>query len=248
LDSQEYEVMYRVENHHWWYLGMMAITRTLLDRAYPSRTPLQIMDAGCGTGAAMAGFLAAYGKVTGVDISSLALEYCKSRQIRRLACASLESLPFASQSFDLITSFDVLYERSVTDDFPALKELARLLVPGGRLLVRLPAYNWLRGQHDEVVHTARRYTTRQVACLLRDCGFRIENLSYANTILFPFVLIKRILDKVFQSRHPTSDLSLNIGPFNNLFRILLSAEAPLVARIGLPYGSSVFALGQKIIP
>src|SRR5690348_16503149 len=102
--------MYQVEKHSWWYRGMVSITGSLLNRWYVPNESLSILDAGCGTGAAMTTYLAEYGTVTGFDISEMALTFCRLRKAKRLARASVPHLPFASNSFDLVTSFDVLYE------------------------------------------------------------------------------------------------------------------------------------------
>jgi SAM-dependent methyltransferase len=238
--------MFRAEDGHWWYLGMEAITRALIQHwVQPSRS-MRILDAGCGTGAAMTGFLARFGPVTGFDLSPLALRFCQQREARRLVNASIEDIPFASSQFDLVTSFDVLYEQGVRDDRPALAEIYRVLAPGGRLLVRLPAYDCLRGQHDRAVQTARRYTARQLSRLLRESGFTVEHISYANTLLFPLALIKRLFERLMPPHHGDhSDLAWDPGWLNGPFRAVLSFEAPLVARFGLPFGLSVMAIGRK---
>jgi SAM-dependent methyltransferase len=238
--------MYRVEDDHWWYRGMAAISRAVLRRWIPSQTNLRILDAGCGTGAAMQTFLPEYGRVVGLDLSLLALGFCRLRRTQSLACASVGDLPFASQSFDLVTSFDVLYSRSVPDVVAALKEFARVLVPGGHLLLRLPAYNWLRGRHDAAVHTARRFTVKGITGLLQCAGFTVRHRSYANTFLFPLALVKRLAEHVLPARATASDLAIRLGPIDRFFGTLLSLEAPLVARTGLPFGLSVVTVAQKI--
>lgn len=237
--------MYRVEDQHWWYRGMASITRSLIEAWVQPTAPLKILDAGCGTGAAMTTYLADYGEVTGVDLFPQALEFCRRRSARRLACASVLDLPFAPASFELVTSFDVLYERAVTDDVTALREFARVLTASGRILLRLPAYDWLRGQHDERVHTARRYTKTRVRNLFDQAGFVLEQISYANTLLFPLAVIKRLGERFFPSQGNGSDLALEVGMFNSLFRSILASEAPIIARSGLPFGLSVVAVGRK---
>ncbi len=245
MDAQEYEIMYQVEDHHWWYLGMEAITRSLLNRWYRTGGNLSILDAGCGTGAALTGYLTEYGAVTGFDISSIALTFCQRRKAQRLAQASVMDLPFAAKSFDLITSFDVLYERGVVDDAASLSEFSRVLVQGGQLLLRLPAYDWLRGQHDVGIHTARRYTAGEVRNLLQKTGFSVECISYANTFMFPAALIKRMFERIFPPPVDQSDLTLNAGMLNRLLQNILALEAPLVSGVGLPFGLSVIAVGKK---
>lgn len=236
--------MYQVEDRHWWYQGMASITRAMINRWVHTPNP-RILDAGCGTGAAMTTYLADYGKVSGVDLYPQALEFCRKRNASRLARASVLNLPFAPASFNIVTSFDVLYERAVADEVTALKEFFRILTPNGKILLRLPAYDWLRGQHDERVHTNRRYTKKLVKELLQQSGFVIEHISYVNTFLFPLAVIKRLSERVFPSKGVQSDLALSPGSFNGILRYILASEAPLAARISLPYGLSVIAVGRK---
>ncbi|HQV95493.1 MAG TPA: class I SAM-dependent methyltransferase [Anaerolineales bacterium] len=245
MDPREYELMYKVEDEHWWYRGMASVTRALLNRWYRSQTRLDILDAGCGAGSAMSTFLADYGQVTGIDIHPLALGYCRKRGLTRIARASALSLPFASAQFDVVTSFDVLYEKAVENDLAALIEFARVLLPGGRVFLRLPAYDWLRGRHDEMVHTKKRYTTKQAAQLLAESGLVVEHISFANMFLFPIAVLKRWGEKLFSTEGGRSDLNLNAGIFNTLFEKILTSEATLIAGTSLPFGLSVVAVGRK---
>jgi SAM-dependent methyltransferase len=237
--------MYNAESGHWWYRGMEVITRSLIERRIQPSHRLRILDAGCGTGAAMTTFLADFGEVTGVDLYPQALEFCRRRNASRLARASVLDLPFAAASFELVTSFDVLYERAVADDVTAVREFARVLTASGRVLLRLPAYDWLRGQHDERVHTERRYTKKRVRDLFAQAGFVLEHISHANTFLFPLAVMKRFAERFLPSKGNGSDLTLDTGMFNPLFRSILASEAPLIARSGLPFGLSVVAIGRK---
>jgi ubiquinone/menaquinone biosynthesis C-methylase UbiE len=245
MEPQEYSLMFEVEQTHWWYLGMEKITRAILNNWCSTGPNTSILDAGCGTGAGMSTYLADYGNVIGVDVSPLALEYCRKRNLTSLVLASVTGIPFPSGSFDLVTSFDVLYEKAVISDLVALTEFFRLLHPGGLLLLRLPAYDWLRGRHDLTIHTARRYTTSQVTQLLKDSGFQPLRVSYVNTFLFPLALAKRLLEHIFPPAPSSSDLSVNVGMLNGLFKHILASEAFFVSRIGLPFGLSVIALAQK---
>lgn len=224
---------------------MEAITRALLNRWLPTDSLRKILDAGCGTGGAMMGFLSDYGQVTGVDLYPSALAFCRKRHAERIACASVLDLPLVSGSFDVVTCFDVLYERGVIDEDRALHEFFRVLLPNGQLFMRLPAYNWLRGRHDEQVHTHRRYTKRLVRKLLESSGFVVEHITYANTILFPLAVLKRLGEKLLSNREVRSDLTVNTNAYNRLLIRLLSSEAVWAARIGLPYGLSVMAVARK---
>jgi len=243
MDPSEYGLMYSVEDTHWWYRGMASITCALLDR-FPARNgSLRILDAGCGTGAAMTTYLARYGRVWGFDLSAEALRFCRRRGAPRLARASAAHLPYADASFDLAVSFDVLYEAAVPSDLGAVREIRRVLSAGGRLLLRLPAYAWMRRSHDVVVRSARRYTRGEVETLLRQGGFRVERVSYANAVLLPAAMLKKLGERLFPPARPRSDLELRTGPLNGLLYAILAGEAPWIARFGLPCGLSVIGLG-----
>jgi SAM-dependent methyltransferase len=246
MNLEEYEVMYQVEDRHWWYLGMGRITCSLLERALPAdgaTQPLKILDAGCGTGAVMK-YLARYGEVTGFDFSAEALKFSRKRGHPRLAQASVTAVPFADSQFDLVVSFDVLCEHGV-DDRLALREFARVLKPGGVVLLRLPAYRWMRGQHDVAVHLAHRYDRRETIDKLREGGFQPVQVSYANTFLFPIAAAKRLSERIVQPKQTGSDLTLSARGLNGVFRAILSAEAPLVSTTGLPFGLTIAALARK---
>jgi SAM-dependent methyltransferase len=243
MNLEEYEVMFQVEDHHWWYLGMEQITCGLLDQAVGRGRDLHVLDAGCGTGAVMR-YLAPYGRVVGFDLSAEALRFSRQRGHPRLTQASVVQLPFADREFDLIVSFDVICEVGV-DDAVALHEFSRVLKPGGHLLIRLPAFRWMSGQHDVAVNVSHRYTRPEIEQQLKRTNLAPVKTSYANTFLFPIALAKRWSERFRAGRQTGSDLTLDPGPFNGVLRGILSAEAPLVRSLGLPFGLTVVALARK---
>jgi len=249
MERAEYEVMAAVESRHWWYGGMRAIAAALLDAAYPGRRDLRILDAGCGTGG-NALFLRRYGRVTALDLAPEAIALGRERLDGALARGSVLELPFADASFDLLTSFDVLYHRGVPDETHALREAGRTLRPGGRLLIRLPAYEFLRSKHDRAVHTRRRYTLGQVRGLLAAGGFQVEQISYINSLLFPLPLAQRLLERALPAlEQQESDLALPPAALNEALRWPLAAEAAWLARgRRLPVGLSVIALARSGAP
>jgi SAM-dependent methyltransferase len=172
----------------------------------------------------------------------VALELAQQRGVERLVRGSVEAIPFQSGTFDLVTSFDVLYHLAVGDDLAALAELKRVLRPGGLLLTRVAAYNWIRGAHDVATHTRHRYTRDELVGKLRETGFEVLRASYANFSLFPLAPAKRL----FERREPTgpADLWQPPGLLNTLLANLLSSEAGPVARRGLPVGLSVVAVAR----
>jgi SAM-dependent methyltransferase len=235
--------MYRAEQSHWWYQGMAAITAKVLERFYAPGAGLAILDAGCGTGGGLL-FLSRYGSVTGIDLSGHALGFCAERGCREVTRASVMALPFREESFDLVTSFDILYFEGI-DDKTALQETARVLRPGGRLMIRVPAFDWLRGTHDAKVSTAHRYTSKELADKLVERGFEIEFMSYANMILFPLALLKRFFERWRLTPQQDSDITVNVGAFSSFLKSCLVFESRLIRFWRLPFGLSVVAVAKK---
>jgi SAM-dependent methyltransferase len=183
------------------------------------------------------------GDVIGLDFSELALELAAERGSARFARASVAQIPFRDGSFDLVTSFDVLCHRSIGDDVEALRGLARVLRPGGWLLVQLPALKWLRGAHDVEVHTVRRYTAGELREKLRTAGLRPTRVTYVNGLLLPFAAAKRISDRL-RGAHG-DDLGEIPALLDAFFRSAMAAERQILRRRDLPAGVSVLALARR---
>lgn len=242
----EYRTMYDVEDTLWWYRGMEAITRAVLEKYYPRGGSLRILDAGCGTGAVIH-YLQDYGQPTGVDLVHYALHLARQRGQERLACASVTELPFGTAGFDLVTSIDVLTMLDKGLDETALREFNRVLVPGGRLVLRLAAYDKLRGAHDREWRVQHRYTASEVRTRLKQNGFQVELTSYANMWLFAPAALKRWAERFFPSQQK-SDLSLKAGALNGVLAAILGSESRWVVGPGLPIGLSLVAVGRKPPP
>ena len=161
-----------------------------------------------------------------------------------MARGSVEALPFASASFDVLTSFEVVYHLGVGNDACAFEEFRRVLKPGGLLLLRLPAHDWLRGEHDRLVHTRHRYTPGEVRSKLAAAGFGVEILTWANTVLFPPAVAKRLME-----RGATADAEPDLwqppGPVNAVLESAIAIEALAIPRrLPLPFGLSVLAVAR----
>ncbi len=234
--------MFRREDAHWWYAGMRDAALGLLRSALAGEPPLRILDAGCGTGGTTVR-LEKFGDVVGIDLATEAVERAASRGLHHLLKGSIERLPFRDAAFDLVTSFEVVYHLGVGDDLRAFREFRRVLTPGGRLLLRLPGHDWLRGEHDRLVHTRHRYTRAEVANKLAAAEFEVEYLTWANTVLFPPAAAKRLLERPSENAEP--DLWQPPPALNRLLQSCLAVESVAFARRWqLPFGLSVLALAR----
>jgi SAM-dependent methyltransferase len=247
MEREQYAVMARCEERHWWYAGMRRVALAVLEHALAGRTNLRILDAGCGTGGTTVE-LRRFGDVVAVDLAWEALGPARTRGLNALTRASIEKLPFGAATFDVATSFEVVYHLGVGSDTSALAEMRRVLKRDGLFLLRVPAHDWLRGEHDRLVHTRHRYSRGEVATKLSEVGFSVERLSWANTVLFPPAVAKRLLERSNGHGNTTAaepDLWQPPGPINALLESAVAVEALAIPRgVSLPFGLSLIAVAR----
>ena len=251
MRAQDYADLYALEESLWWFTGMREVTRAVLDPLCPPGRRRDILDAGCGTGG-MLSWLERYaggGRVAGVDISADALDFCRSRGLRDVAQASVTALPFDAETFDLVTSFDVLVQLpGEGSDELAMREMFRVLRPGGIAFVRAAAYEWMRSGHDEALNTQRRYALAQLADRMTRAGFRVLRATYANSLLLPAAVVRRLVLKRLGLADPGSDVKPpGSDLLNRALASALKAEASLLTRpnVNLPAGLSVICVAEK---
>jgi ubiquinone/menaquinone biosynthesis C-methylase UbiE len=248
MQPQDYAYLYELEENFWWFVGMREITQALLDPLLANRS-VRVLDAGCGTGGMLTWLTryAAERDIVGIDLSETALKFC-SRQHQDLARASVSDLPFADETFDLITSFDVLQHVSDGNDVRAFAEFHRVLRPGGVAFIRVAAYQWLRSGHDDAIAVQRRYALPELSDQMQRAGFIIKRATYANTLLFPVAAIKRLVFTPAGRKHAESEVkpwSKGWEWMNGLLRLPLEIEAGALRRINLPFGVSAICIGEK---
>jgi SAM-dependent methyltransferase len=228
---------------------MRRVALAVLEHTLAGRSGLRLLDAGCGTGGTTIE-LRRFGDVVGIDLAWAALRPAATLGLAgRLARASIEQLPFANATFDAVTSFEVVYHLGVSNDAGAFAEMRRVLRPAGVLLLRVPAHDWLRGAHDRLVHTRHRYTPTEVSTKLEAAGFRIEHLSWANSVLFPPAVAKRLLLERSTGHSADGDGEPDLwqppGPLNALLENAVAVEALAIPRrVPLPFGLSVLAVAR----
>ncbi len=249
MEPEQYQVMARRETRHWWYAGMRRVALAVLAQALSNRGGLNILDAGCGTGGTTVE-LQRFGHVVGIDLAWEALQPARARGLAGLSRASVETMPFGDASFDVATCFEVIYHLGVGNDDAALAELRRILKHDGLLLLRVPAHDWLRGEHDRLVHTRHRYSRSEVIQKLHGAGFIVERITWANSLLFVPAVAKRLLE--LRNGHAADsagepDLWQPPEPLNTLLESTVAVEALAIPNgVPLPFGLSVLALARAV--
>jgi len=243
MNAEEYAIMYRVEDRHWWYRGLRALAGALWEKHVVEARP-RVLDAGCGTGRNLA-WLEKRARPFGIDLSPEAIAFCRQRELPRLTAGSVVDLPFADSSFDVAFSFDVFCHKSIIDKQVPFREVARVLRPGGLFFLNLPAYQWLRSSHDVAVYTDHRFTKPEVLSLLRASALEPIETTYWNTLLFPPILLTRLWRKI--APPDASDLETGSGMIaQRIFGSILAAERRLIRHIPLPFGLSIFVVARRL--
>ena len=241
------EATYRAETDHFWFRGLARFSRPFIEEAVAGVARPRILDCGCGTGANMKR-LAAYGRVSGFDISESGLEFASTYDQRRVARATILRIPFANDSFDLVTAFDVLACLDDEQERAALSEMHRVIRPGGALLINTAALRFLRGQHAVFGSEVRRVTRRQLRRALHLAGFEIRRLTYTNCTLMPLVVPVRLSQRIIGLSTPEetgADIVIPPAPVNALLSALVACEAAALRYVDMPVGSSILTLSRK---
>lgn len=243
MEIQEYQNIYSNESSHFYYISMHNFISLLLHKYLPSNRKNVILDAGCGTGLLLQK-MQKLGQTYGVDISPEAIRFCHKRKLKNIQQGSILKLKFPKEYFDVITSVDVLYHQQVRDDTKAVDEFYRVLKPGGVVVIKVPALDWLKGHHDVVVHTRHRYTTKEIDQLLKKSGFIVRKVTYAYLLLFPLLMLKRLTDKYLPSKE-SSEVQQFPSFINQLLILIQSIEDRIMLWLNLPFGFSIYAVAEK---
>lgn len=236
MEPDEYARMDEVEARMWWYRALHARLLDALDAS-----PGPVLDAGCGTG----GFLAVLARAQpsrvafGLEWHAQAAAIAAAKSARPVARGSINELPFAGHSFGTVIAADVLCHAAV-EPAHALAEIKRVLRPGGRLIVNMPAFRALMSAHDARVHNARRMDAKETRAMLEAAGFRVLRVGYWNGLLLPLMIVQR---KIFARSSDRSDVATFPPWLDRMFHGMTELERRL--RFPLPAGGSVLAIAER---
>jgi len=246
-----YEAKYhQLEEAHWWFASRRDAVYDLI-KQLKLPTTAAVLEIGCSGGPLMQLLRAAgYTDLTGVDVSGPAIELAQARGVPNVSVMDGAALAFGDARFDLVIASDVL--EHIEDEGRALREWARVLRPGGQLLVFVPAHAYLWSEHDVVNHHFRRYSRQGLMAALGRAGLHVGRSSFWNAAMyFPTAALRlgrRLVSgpvSPVQKPGATGDLHHFAGPANTLLLLWVKLENRLLRWLNLPLGVSVFALAQK---
>ncbi len=235
------------ESRHFWFRGFRAFVTPLIRQAAAATASPRILDCGCGTGANLER-LGRFGRAYGCDLSETGLRLAREAGRRGLVRANVAAAPFRSESFDLVTSFDVLYSLDPLDERAAVSEMYRLLRPGGFAIVNVAAMNSLTGAHSVLSRERRRYSRGSLSQLLTSHGFTVVRLTYTNAILFlPMAVVRAIQRRrgLSSENEAKRDIAVPGAPINAFLTALLLIESLWLRLFDEPFGSSLLCLARR---
>ncbi|WP_413060686.1 class I SAM-dependent methyltransferase [Sphingomonas carotinifaciens] len=240
MDRIVYDRMAAHDSTHWWYRARRDILADYLTRYAALPADARILEIGCGTGHNLP-MLSGFGRVEAIEIDPAARAIAGERLGRPVGDAPLPALPGVERgAYDLVAVLDVV--EHIEDDVAALKAMGDLLRPGGKILIAVPAHQWMWSAHDVVNHHHRRYSKATLAAAIERAGLRAKKLTYFNSLLFPLAAAARLAGRM--TGRDDSDDSPPPKPLNAAFETIFRLERHLVGRLPMTPGVSIVTLAE----
>jgi SAM-dependent methyltransferase len=238
MDRAVFDRMAEQDQVHWWYVARRKILAALIAREADLPENARILEIGCGTGHNF-DMLKGFGRLDALEVDEEARALACKRLGSAVGDAPLPDLPGVPDgSYDLVALLDVL--EHVDNRAESLRSIAGKLRPDGKILITVPAYQWMWSAHDLAHHHKLRYSKKGLRRDAEAAGLRIRKLGYFNSLLFPVAAAVRIAGKI--AGRTSSDDNVPPGPLNFIFEKIFGLERYMIGRIPLPAGVSLFAL------
>lgn len=204
MDAEEIAKSAALERRHWWYAARRALVRRTV-KDWPAG---RAVDVGCGMGGNTVVLRELGWKAVGVEYTDTGAEIAASRGIP-VVRGDGRRLPIADASVDLVMSTDAW--EHIDDDVAVASETSRVLRPGGRALIAVPASMALWSGHDVALGHVRRYERDELAQRVIGAGLVIEDLRSWNVLLRPVVKARRRSRQQSESEMEAVNPVLNAG-------------------------------------
>lgn len=241
MEQAAYQSLRDSQDRHWWFVGRRRIVARLIERFVSLPAQARVLEAGCGYGGNLA-MLGRLGDVHAFEYDDAARNHAAALSHRPVAYGKLpDDIGFANDRFDLIAMLDVL--EHIDEDVGSLRTLGDRLAPGGSLLLTVPAVPWLWSDHDVLHRHKRRYTKALLMQRLHEAGFAPVRVGYFNSLLFPLVVVQRLLSRFLGGG--AGDHGAPAEPLNSVLAAIFGLESKVLGWLPFPIGLSLFAVVRK---
>lgn len=244
MNPEAYLEMATAESFHWYFIGRRSIIKTLLLETISKNTRIKILEIGCGTGGNL-DLLNNFGEVKATECNdearTIAINKTNSRYKIKYGLLP-NMLPYEGEKFDLICLFDVL--EHIEEDCNSLIEINKLLEDDGRIILTVPAYQFLFSEHDKYLHHKRRYSKKALLTLAKKTNLIPVKISHFNFFLFPLAFLMRFFDNFFDTNF-SSQSSKSIPIYNKIFSMIFKYESFILKFINFPFGLSLYIILKK---
>ncbi len=247
MDYKDYLEQKEETGTHFWYKARLALLIYLLEKAFLQRNiERKILNIGCGTGTENKE-IQKFGQLTALDISQDALNEVKHDDCKVLL-GNIETIELKKDYFDGVCAFDIL--EHLDEDKLVMKKICDSLKTGGKLLFTVPSYQYLYGSHDIALEHKRRYNKKEVGHKLERAGFKLIEMGYWNSILFPletvFRIVKKYLFKILGIKNHTTEVKFSNGFMNSFLYLIMNQDIKLIRKkLGLPFGLTIYGIVEK---
>jgi 2-polyprenyl-3-methyl-5-hydroxy-6-metoxy-1,4-benzoquinol methylase len=241
MESYLYDDLYALEETHWWHRAKRHTVISYIKQFFLRKKGGVIVDIGCGTGKNLETFASMGFTVRGIDISPKAVAYCKKRGVKNVSVGSAQHTKLATSSVDVVTMLDVLEH---VNEKSVIREVYRILKPGGIFICYVPAKPSLWSGWDEVLHHKRRYTKDSLMRAMKQ-WFTISSITYRYLFLVLPVFLIRTSKTMKKHTSYGSDFSFTNSFINTVLYGMSLIDETISSVASLPSGTSLFCVSIK---
>ncbi|MFM6948383.1 MAG: class I SAM-dependent methyltransferase [Aquirufa sp.] len=244
MDKGYYKYYFDLERNHWWFQARNKIIFGQINDIFlAEKRPLKILNVGVATGATSE-LLSNFGQVTSVEYDQDCIDFVSTKINLPIVQGDICALAFPDDSFDLVCALDVV--EHVENDQLAAEELTRVCKQGGSIVITVPSFKSLWGEHDVINHHFKRYKSSELLDLFKN-NTMLKYNTYFNFWLFLPIWIVRNLPFKVNRKVSGSDFDLFKSPWmNQLCYYILASEKTFTSRkIQLPFGVSALGVWTK---
>ena len=241
MEQSTYAVESRVEASHWWFTERRRLfSRLIAGLHLPADGPILDIGTSTGTNLRMLRDLG-FSRVEGVDTSTESVRWCESKGLGHVTLGDVCNLPFEDASFEMVLATDII--EHVDDDATAIREIRRVLKPGGFVLVTVPAFMSLWGLQDDVSHHKRRYLAEQVLSRVTGAGLVVLQSFYFNYLLFVPIWLGRKIIRLFGVKLK-SEAEVNTSWLNGIMKLIFRLDVATAPFLKPSFGVSYLVVAR----